>query len=242
MRTEGDRKAAEIAHGEHIASHAAEVWNWASPSGRARADRRAEFLASGIARRAPVLEIGAGTGEFTRRLAARGLRLVATDLSLDLLRQISTGPGGARHRVLADAERLPFRTGVFGGVVGSSILHHLDPPRAIRELLRTLRRGSPFRFAEPNMANPQIAVQKNIPFLKRALGDTPDETAFFRWPLARLLRRLGAENVRVAPYDFLHPATPAAALPAVDRIGRILERVPILGEIAGSLQISGTKA
>ena len=37
------------------------------------------------------------------------------------------------------------------------------------------------------MLNPQIAIQKNIPWVKRKLGDSPDETAFFRWPLRRLL-------------------------------------------------------
>jgi SAM-dependent methyltransferase len=242
MRDDEERKAAERAHGARIAAHAAEVWNWTSPAGRRRADRRADLLAQGIARRSLVLEIGAGTGELTRRLAERGLRIVATDLSIDLLRQIPMGAGGARHRVLADAERLPFRTGVFGGVVGSSILHHLDLSRAASEVLRVLSRGAPFRFAEPNMANPQIAVQKNVTWIKRALGDTPDETAFFRWPLARLLARAGATNIRVVPYDFLHPATPPSLLSAVERIGRILERIPLLREFAGSLEIRGTKA
>jgi len=37
-----------------------------------------------------------------------------------------------------------------------------------------------FTFAEPDMLNPQITLQKNIPALKRRLGDTPDETAFSR--------------------------------------------------------------
>ena len=31
------------------------------------------------------------------------------------------------------------------------------------------------------MLNPIIAVQKNIPFIKKLMGDTPDETAFIKW-------------------------------------------------------------
>lgn len=228
------RKRAEIAHGRHIADRAACVWNWASPAGRMRAEARADLLADGFSPRERLIELGAGTGEFTRRLAARGLRVTATDLSEDLLRR---SPG--RLRVVADAERLPFRHGAFDGAVGSSILHHLDLEAAWNEVRRVLAPGGRFRFAEPNMANPQILLQKNIPWLKRALGDTPGETAYFRFLLARFLRAHGAREVRIVPYDFLHPWTPRPLLRLAARLSRILERMPLVREIAGSLYISG---
>ena len=50
------------------------------------------------------------------------------------------------------------------------------------------------------MLNPQIAIQKNIPWIKRKLGDSPDETAFFRWPLRRLLEQTGYRDVRIDPF------------------------------------------
>ena len=34
-----------------------------------------------------------------------------------------------------------------------------------------------------------IAVQKNIPFIKKLMGDTPDETAFIKWKIISLLKK-----------------------------------------------------
>jgi len=91
------------------------------------------------------------------------------------------------------------------------------------------------------MLNPQIAIQKNIPWIKRKLGDSPDETAFFRWPLRRLLQRTGYREVRIDPFDFLHPKTPVALIDQVKAFGRFLENLPGISEFAGSLYIRAIK-
>ena len=87
------------------------------------------------------------------------------------------------------------------------------------------------------MLNPQIAVQKNIPWIKRKLGDSPDETAFFRWPLRRLLEQTGYRDIRIDPFDFLHPKTPMPLINRVNQLGRFLEKMPVISEFAGSLYI-----
>jgi hypothetical protein len=91
------------------------------------------------------------------------------------------------------------------------------------------------------MLNPQIAIQKNVPWIKRKLGDSPDETAFFRWPLRRLLKRTGFRNVWIDPFDFLHPNTPPFLVQRLNAFARLLENVPLLSEFAGSLYIRATK-
>jgi len=219
------------------ANRTVEVWSWHTASGRRRADRRAHFLSSGFLAGDRVLEIGAETGEFTRRLSGHGLRLVACALSFDPLRRSETSV----PRVVADAQRLPFRPGVFQGVIGSSILHQLDVRAAVNELLRILAPGGQFRFAEPNLLNPQVFLQNALAALKRAMGGTPAETAFLRRRLVRQLASAGAAESRVAPYDFLHPLVPGPLVIAMERTGRLLEHTPLIREIAGSLQISGRK-
>ena len=102
--------------------------------------------------------------------------------------------------------------------MGSSVLHHLEIKEALRDIYRVLKPGGTIYFTEPNMLNPQIAIQKNIPWIKRKLGDSPDETAFFRWPLRRLLERTGYRDVRIDPFDFLHPKTPVALIDQVERV------------------------
>lgn len=96
-------------------------------------------------------------------------------------------------------------------------------------------------FAEPNMINPQIFIQKNIPFIKKWLGDSPDETAIVRWKFKKLLEEIGFKNVIIIPYDFLHPVVPSFLISLVNGTGKIIERIPVAREIAGSVIISAMK-
>ena len=91
------------------------------------------------------------------------------------------------------------------------------------------------------MLNPQIPIQKNVSWVKRKLGDSPDETAFFRWPLQRLLERTGFRDVRIDPFDFLHPKTPRLLVSRFNALGRFFEMMPVVSELAGSLYIRAVK-
>jgi hypothetical protein len=91
------------------------------------------------------------------------------------------------------------------------------------------------------MLNPQIFLQKNIPALKKALGDSPDETAIIRWKLAKQMKAIGFTKVWIFPYDFLHPSVPKAFIPIVKRVGEWVEKIPVMKEIAGSVIIFGQK-
>ncbi len=126
-------------------------------------------------------------------------------------------------------------------MIGSSVLHHLELGPALAEVRRVLKPGGRFVVAEPNMLNPQIMIQKNVPFVKRLAGDTPDETAFFRWRIARDLERAGFSAIEIEPYDFLHPMVPAPLIGGVALLGNVLERLPLLREFAGSLIISAAR-
>jgi hypothetical protein len=126
-------------------------------------------------------------------------------------------------------------------VIGNSILHHLDLDVALPKILSLLRPGGTMSFAEPNMLNPQIVLQKNVPWLKRRLGDSPDETAFVRWQLLRSLLGAGFEDVLISPFDWLHPSTPPVMIPFVSGIGSYLEKFPGLREFAGSLLLRGQR-
>src|SRR5205823_14114046 len=113
---------------------------------------------------------------------------------------------------IENAYQLSYEDAAFDSVVGSSVLHHLEIAKALRDIYRVLKPAGTIYFTEPNMLNPQIAIQKNIPWIKRKLADSPDETAFFRWPLSRLVERTGYRDVRIDPFDLLHPKTPAVLI------------------------------
>ncbi|QQR94224.1 MAG: hypothetical protein IPJ93_10045 [Bacteroidota bacterium] len=91
------------------------------------------------------------------------------------------------------------------------------------------------------MINPQIFVQKNIPFIKKWLGDSPDETAINRWNFSKLLEQKGFNQINIFPYDFLHPVVPSFLISLVSGIGQVVEKIPIAKEIAGSVIIVAEK-
>ena len=238
-----DRITREIRHGRFLAKYGAgQIWNWESPAGKLRWARRVKMLSGHLGVGMSVLELGCGTGYFTRELVRSGADVVAIDVSPELLEIARANCSGSNVRYeIQNASALSYPDAVFDSVVGSSVLHHLDIEEALREIHRVLKADGTIYFTEPNMLNPQIAIQKNVPWVKRKLGDSPDETAFFRWSLRRLLEQTGYRAVRIDPFDFLHPKTPVPLVGRLDVLGRFLENVPVILEFAGSLYIRAIK-
>lgn len=84
-----------------------------------------------------VLDVAAGTGSISRLLEARRYRVVALDLSEEMLTQ-HPGP----HRVRAVADQLPLREGTFDAVTFGYLLRYVeDPVATMREVARVLRPG-----------------------------------------------------------------------------------------------------
>ncbi|HZA37564.1 MAG TPA: class I SAM-dependent methyltransferase [Candidatus Baltobacteraceae bacterium] len=238
-----ERIAKEIQHGRFLAEHGAgEIWNWESPAGKLRWARRVKMLSGHLKPEMTVLELGCGTGYFTRELARSGADIVAIDVSPELLEIARTNCSAPNVRFeIQNAYALTYSNATFDSVVGSSVLHHLEIEEAVREIYRVLKPGGTIHFTEPNMLNPQIAIQKNVPWIKRRLGDSPDETAFFRWSLRRLLEQTGYGDVQIDPFDFLHPKTPVPLIDPLNAFGSFLEKTPVVSEFAGSLYIRAVK-
>ncbi len=177
-----DRVTKEIRHGRFLAKHGAgEIWNWESPAGKLRWARRVKMLSGHLKPGMTVLELGCGTGYFTRELACSGADIIAIDVSPEILEiaRVNYSAPNVRYQI-QNAYVLSYSDSMFDSVVGSSILHHLEIEEALRGVYRVLKPGGTIYFTEPNMLNPQITLQKNVPWIKRKLGDSPDETAFFR--------------------------------------------------------------
>ena len=85
-----------------------------------------------------ILDLGAGTGRFSRFAAELG-SVVAADVSLDMLSRARDK--GGFPRVRADAHALPFRRDAFDATLLVMVLHQLtDLPRALAEVVRVSRR------------------------------------------------------------------------------------------------------
>jgi ubiquinone/menaquinone biosynthesis C-methylase UbiE len=99
-----------------------------------------------------VLEIAAGTGVVTRKLASRlpaSVSIVATDLSQPMLDLASSEVGTSRpvEWRQADAMHLPFEDSVFDALVCQfGVMFFPDKPKAFSEARRVLRAGGVLIF------------------------------------------------------------------------------------------------
>jgi len=186
------------------------------------------------------LEVGCGTGLFTEALAKSNAEIIAVDLSPVLVERARERCAGLSNVqfLVTDFESAAV-SGGFDAVVGSSILQHLELPRAIEKMFLLLRPGGYLSFAEPNLLNPQVYAERR--FRRFFPSVSPDETAFLRWSIRNVLLRAGFEDVRIACFDWLHPATPKPLIPLISALGSLAEVIPGVREFSGSLAISAKR-
>lgn len=103
-----------------------------------------------------VLEIGAGTGEFSISALEMGASLVATDISessLEVLRRRLGDPANLETRV-ADMEALPFDDERFDVVLCAGSLSYGDNDTVMNEIYRVLKPGGRFVCVDSLNHNP----------------------------------------------------------------------------------------
>lgn len=191
-----------------------------------------------------VLEIGCGTGILSSYLLKkrRKLKLYGVDISPEAITVAKKNLSSSKnvHFEVGDILNLKYPSHSFDMVIGNSVLHHVPLKSILSEVKRVSKPGAKVWFCEPNILNPQIALEKNLPVLKTLLQDSQNETAYNRWQLKKDMEKAGFEKVEVTPYEFLHPILPEFSLPFLSSVCILLEKVPVIKEFAGTLQITGT--
>ena len=155
--------------------------------------------------RSVVLDVAAGTGDFTRELTRQNQRPVATDLSYGMLH-------AGRHlerRVQADASAMPFVTAAFDGVTcGYALRNFTDLGATFDEMARVVRPGgrlSLLEVAEPEKgllrAGFRIWFRHVVPFIGSLVSDRaayhylPRSTAYLP-PTDEIIAMLNASGFR----------------------------------------------
>jgi demethylmenaquinone methyltransferase / 2-methoxy-6-polyprenyl-1,4-benzoquinol methylase len=106
--------------------------------------RKAMVDGLGLPAPASVLDVAAGTGSITKLLQARGHRVIAVDLTPEMILH-HPGP----QRVLARGERLPFPDRTFDALTFGYLLRYVDDPLGcVAELTRVVKAGGMIGMVE----------------------------------------------------------------------------------------------
>lgn len=207
-----------------------DTW-YATPRGRWIGETEYRLAARGLAApaRTSLLDVGCGTGWFTRRFAQAGLAVTGLDANAEWLAYAEAHSEPAIRWVRGDARRLPFADSSFDQVVSIAALCFVDDERrAVYEIVRVTRR----RFA--------IGWLNRHSLLYRQKGRGGGSGAYrgARWHTAREIREflsgLPVQNLRLRSAIF-HPSGTGLAT--------LLERgVPNRLRWGGLLMMSGEKA
>ena len=232
----------EIKHGSFLSKNDPELlWGWGTPAGKLRAIRRGKLIAENADLNSEklVLEIGCGSGVFTEIFAKTAATIVAVDISSDLL-EIARSKKLAKNVVFKEARFEDcVLDGPFDAIIGSSVLHHLDQEKALYKINSLLKPGGIMSFAEPNCLNPQVFFMFKFRSLFPEIS--PDENPFVRWNLLSKLKKANFKSIKINPFDWLHPNIGPNYIQTIDRLGKVLESVPIIREFSGSLLITAKK-
>ena len=146
-----------------------------------------------------VIELGCGTGRFTKEIAGNAKHIVATDLSDEMLEvakiRLSRFPNVTVQK--ADCCRTSFRSAIFDTVFMVNLIHVIENPSdALRESYRILRNGGKLLIASgTNYGAKESDIRRRVTRYLKVWGMPPSsyQTSLSPDELASLVESAGFE-------------------------------------------------
>ena len=150
------------------------------------------------------IDLGCGSGAFTKRLEPFGLRLTGMDISPRLIRRANETSGPNLEYIVGDIMETGLPEGSFDIVVYSGVLHHFptaeDRIRTLREGRRLLRPGGKLFAYDPYAFSPSMFLYRDprSPFYS-SIGKTDNEVLLSKKMLRRELAQAEFTNIELQP-------------------------------------------
>jgi len=241
LRTQREKR--EEIHFDKMASYYDKNYGYSDPFTQYKIKKKVQEFHKYVKRnlqtaRPRILEIGSGTGEYTREIAEMfpDAEVLGIDISGKILK--------IAQKKCQDFKNVSFKTvsaydtgfkkQSFDVICGFYVLHHLDLQRFRRELVRLLGPSGLGFFYEPNIINPAVYIIKSIPYLKKKAGDSPDEWGINPISIRKIFKRF---DVEVLTSEFILPTKilPLRFLKKMDKLLGLLGKIPILKYLGGSI-------
>lgn len=142
-----------------------------------------------LGRNSKILDLGCGTGFFSREIAKAGHKVCGIDVSNHMIDYAKKTNADNLSFLLGDVEKLPFKRGCFDACFCGVILHHFpDIHKMSQEMFRVLK-GNGFIFGvEPNKKNWHVFLSMSLRSPFRYSKNTPNERAMSPFELVEVLK------------------------------------------------------
>jgi dolichol-phosphate mannosyltransferase len=206
---------------------------------RASAARHALHIAPGET----VLELGAGSGVWTEHLTSvlRGESSVTAAVFNADLAELAGKKGLAATEVVTVTEEADLAPESYDYVVGTAVLSHNRWRENLEWIVRLLKPGGQLLFLEANHWNPQVFAKAHSRRLARWSRNAECQIALRASEVHNAANTEGLEEIVIVPYDILHPRTPQRLVPTVQATAFVLEHLPAVRELCGTLFITARK-
>jgi len=171
---------------------------------------------------------GCGDGWFEERLLMSGIkpkRIFGMDYHFSALK-LAEHKNGHKARYVGDIRKTRFTNDSFDVTVLIDVLHHV--PNPIKALAEMSRIAGTIILCEPNALNP---VRRWNDW--RSNGAEP--TSFYKWELKSWLKGLGFDKILIENMLCIPRFTPDAIFGSMERLEKILEKIPVLKEFTGAM-------
>ena len=193
------------------------------------------------------VDLGCGTGAFTRRLQKLGLELTGVDISPRSIDRAKALGGGPEY-VVGDVCDCSLLSATYDFVTMSGVLHHLTTAstrvKSLREAFRLLKPGGRFASYDPNSASPSMFLYRDPRSpLYSSIGKTDNEVLLSRHQIRSELAASGFSDVRATglggiAYDYVEGRFARKLLPLYNHLYEPLIRWSSLQGIFGTFVVA----
>lgn len=162
------------------------------------------------------LEVGVGSGDFSKRALSLCANITGVDVGPDLINKLNKNvPKG--NFILANGAKLPFKNNLFDIVLCTQVLRHVsDPLTVLSELTRVVKKGGLVVITTPNKLYKPLAV-----ILGKIQKYNGNENWYYPWEIKKIILNLGLELQH--EYNFMPFKLPSTL--------SLIERAPILAPL-----------
>ena len=196
-----------------------------------------------IAPEEKVLELGAGSCLWTEHLASvlRGASPITAAVFNRELAEQARAKKLPNTDIVLVADESDLEPESYDFVVGTAMLSHSLWQENLAWIHRLLKPGGQLLFLEANYWNPQVFAKARSRTLARWSRNADCQIALRKSELVESAKRQGLEDIIVVPYDILHPKTPRQLITTVQSTAFVLEQLPGIKELCGTLFFSASK-